>query len=347
MVKRVPFIRTDTVASVLGSLVRRPVLFAALGCFAAGLYACSGAPSAGTQGAGEPQGQLPFKKGTGASSCVDLHSLEECGEYFAKRHQIVLQLDEVEAERDVRNVRLGLDAIATHDALFAQSGLRIVGPFPEEKGVVDAVRDALLSPYTQSVGPLAAALAEREPTLERLGTQWKLGHQIAEEDSERRDDDPGLAEKGFTLPSGAVPYPIGDSTVSAAFMVDAAAPTVMKLLGVPELTLDVFATQFVAGAAPTNDTFRARIDEAVKNRDDKALQAIEKEYQAALTSAQPLAIDALPFPRGDVRDAARGFILEGKEHDVARWAVVYREPIYDKTILMLGWTSRKGPPRHI
>lgn len=323
----------------------RPVALAGL-LFAGSLlaHACGGASSNGPTSPSNGAPGAASAAGSNGKTCVDVHTIEECADFYALRTSLLIDLHEVEAERDQRNVPTGLDALTTGDPLLEAAGLSIVGPFPEAPGVAQASAKAMLEPF-YDVQSLASAALEPNERYGRLSSQWKQGHKSSHTDEVHPAPfDPATYK--LVVPKDAMPYPPGDSAVTAAYYVSGAPEAVLASLSAvsPATPLSEFQKTLSASVAkPDMDSLMARMK--ASQGDPKVMAELEKELQRFAHASEAMSLAELPMPGGDVTDTARAVALENDATGVKRWAVVYAEPLYGKTVIIFGWSPLAYPPR--
>jgi hypothetical protein len=330
---------------------KRPIAWAALACgLSLALHACGGATPSGSadprgaaaQGGPGPSGPLGPRR-----ACVDQHTWPECLDYFAQRTALYGELSSVEEERDMRNVPVGLDAIESGDPLLEEVGLEIVGPFADQKGVVEASAKAMLEPSLE-VQSLSTSILEKSDAWGRVASQWRTGHGRMNDRSPTDTASPFDASVyQLTVPASATPYPPGDSAISVGFTVDTAPDATLAALGgQPAGSLDDLVTKLKTSAKASLDLdgITKKIQEAAARGDQATVMALTAQVEKTIQAAQAASPDQVPFPTGDAAATAKATILED-QGGIRRWAVAYTEPLYRKTVVIVGWSPAAYPVR--
>jgi hypothetical protein len=350
------------------TLLLRPsagaALFAGVAFF---VYACGGAPPSATTpdaaGNGAP-GKTSHADLGGEKTCLDHRTPDQCADWFKKREDAVSAMRDLARASDVRSVPVGLRAMASRDPLLEGEGLRLVGPFAREKGVSAAALPFIarreISLQMLAAGVLRAAGDETS----RLADQWKMGH------GEDGTPTPYQREKlidlvaagwkqGASYPA-AQPYPPASAENAAAFITKDTPPAVTAWLekqagqkATPVLALlervrDQQSKVLSQAQAKVQAAMEKAQAEFQRTHDPSVFQKLEAQLKDVATPKPGL--DTAPYP-GDrsLLSEAQAVIFEEKSGVVARIGLSYREPLLDRTVLMLVWSSvdHSAPPTEV
>jgi hypothetical protein len=322
----------------------RPVTIAlALAVAAAASHACGGAArSANTPGS--DQGSGPLAPAGQDDNDVFPCTVEEAA--LCMEHAIMVTegldgLIELQNARDLRSIPAARAAMSGSDALLQLEGLRLIGPFADQPGVEEAVTPFLVSPRP-ALRQMAAHILLRSPNRSDLGAQYQKGH-AADGVWDPYEPDPprDLSLWGHAAFPGALPYPPGDSASSLGL--STASP-------VEEVT--AFYEQRFGKKRTTMAEYKAANTQATMNQVQQVTELM-KEYQRThdpkvfermqLLSGSANKVELPPLPSELKLMAANMVIMEGAKDRPPRMAIVYREPVIDRTVAVLTWDPTAHP----
>ncbi len=297
---------------------------------------------------------------TAAFDQVSCHGsdLQQCGAHAVDVVDAYGSLVTVEDTRDRRSVPIGIEAIHGDDAELVVEGLRIVGAFPREPGVYEAVLPRLDDPRPVVQRLAASILSDTERGAE-LARQYQKGHEGSLDGVTPDTHDPvrSPATWGFPVLTHATPYPPGDGPTSLGYATTATVEQVASFYaqqpGAKRMTptdYEHLRSQAVSAAAQPPEMaelkkLEKQLTQTVQAGHPPDPAVIEKmrELSAKATQRVMTEKDVTPYPGDSVLAAGQFVVLTMDQNVPRRWVAVYQEPAYHRTIAILAWSRAISP----
>ena len=336
--------------------------------------AASSASSASTAGSASASSDATEPEDDDATSdsyskCT-VETATECYEHADQVSQVIGALVEVEDENDVRSVPLAEQAIQIPDAMVREEGLRLLGQFARDCNVARTALPLLNDPHPR-VQAMAAEVLHRCGDTSDLANMWAKGGFVTSDFMDVYERAPKIDPTlwGFPAYPGATPYATAHTKHGVAFSTHDDVATVAAFYS-RALSSPIVETQEIMRrnndvTSKLGDQMKAQaaqleplMQQYMKTHDPKVLAQIEKLNHASAQPAEltdfyagPLGTLNLPS-RGDVQSSLRFVVVDEGEHKPGKLVAIYREPIFDLTVIQLSWhpkahTAPIPRPMHI
>lgn len=338
-------------AAAARGLLGRPSFLASL-VFAASLvaYACGGSATRGARDARSPV----ERTGRQGAACVDQLPLEDCVDYAFERELAVGMLGDLEATQDRRSIPVAEVALRSRDPVVTEAGLRLLGPFAaSEPRAAELAVHELMSPYVAS-SQLAGRIVRDSSRYAELGRQYSIGHDGPELEVDPWAKAPSLsfASVGFKGPyPSSTPYAPCDSPNSIGFATEDTVDRVLahyrSELGVEKVALSDVQQRVALRAQGETQKVLEKMQELqleyARTQDPKAFERMQ-QVSDGLSKTESAAFQKLPLPSATAAPSAQAFVAQEAAGNIERLVVVYREPLVERTIVMLAWLGPHFPP---
>lgn len=293
--------------------------------------------------------------GSGAgNACLDQFPLGDCVDYLVEREAVVDMLDDLQSTRDRRSVPVAEAALASADPVVVSAGLSLLGPFADSsESAVERAAPHVLSPFVGTAN-LAAEVLNRSRKFQPLAAQYRAGHPDNDQELSpwQRSIPVDLAKLGFDSGyPGAMPYPPGESELSAAHSTRDALDQILahyqKQLGAAPVGLAQLRSELMGNDMKRSEQMsrdmKALQDEYAKTKDPNVLKRMSELGKSFGESASS-SLAKWPLPADSPTTPASTFVIERDGLLPVRVVVVYREALLDRSVIVHAWRGAKYPP---